>query len=327
VSISHSHDFLGEQHDRNARRTWLVIALTTAMMIVEIAAGTWFGSMALLADGWHMSTHAGALLISAAAYAYAKRHRGDPRFTYGTGKVGDLAAFTSAVVLALIAVLIAWESLQRLISPIPIDFSQALVVAVVGLAVNLVSAALLHHDHGHDHENAGHHHAHGEHDHGDQHAHEDHHDHHGRHGQGHHAHDTNLRAAYIHVLADALTSVLAIAALLAGKFFGWFWLDPAMGIVGALVIIHWSVGLMRTAAATLLDMVPGDNLVRGAKGRLEAAGARVVDLHVWRLGPGHIGVSAAVAAGQPRPVDDYKRMLAGLPGVSHVTVEVHRDAA
>lgn len=314
VSVPHTHDFLGEHHDRNARRTWLVIALTTTMMIVEIVAGTWFGSMALLADGWHMSTHAGALLISAVAYSYARRHRSDSRFSYGTGKVGDLAAFTSAVILALIALLIAWESLQRLVSPIPIDFTQALVVAGIGLVVNLASAVLLHHDHDHP----GRHH----HDHHDGHDHD-----HVHHGHGHHVHDTNLRAAYLHVIADALTSVLAIVALLAGKVFGWSWLDPAMGIVGALVIAHWAIGLMRTAAATLLDMVPGENLIRGAKGRLEAIGAKVVDLHIWRLGPGHIGVSAAVVAEHPRPVDDYKHALSELPGVSHVTVEVHRNVA
>jgi cation diffusion facilitator family transporter len=308
----HSHVFLGDQHDRNARRTWLVIALTASMMVAEIVAGILFGSMALLADGWHMSTHAGALLIAAAAYAFAKRHRDSPRFTFGTGKVGDLAAFTSAVVLALVALLIAWESLQRLIDPVPIDFTEAIAVAVIGLFVNLASAALLHQG-GHDL-------------HADDHGHAHHHDH-DEHARTHHHHDTNLRAAYLHVLADALTSVLAIVALVAGKFVGWAWLDPAMGIVGALVIAYWSQGLMRTAAATLLDMIPGENLVRGARSQLEATGAKVVDLHVWRLGPGHVGVTASVSTRQPRPVEDYRRALEQLPGVSHVTVEVHREAA
>jgi cation diffusion facilitator family transporter len=335
----HSHEFLGRDHDRNALRTWLVIALTTAMMIAEIVAGTLFGSMALLADGWHMSTHAGALLISALAYGYAKRHRNDPRFTYGTGKIGDLAAFTSAVALGLIALLIAWESLQRLVAPVPIDFTEAIVVATIGLVVNLASAVLLHqgdgHDHGHhshEHHRAsespqqagGHrsaHHAHGEtHRHGS-----DHHEH--DHGYGHHGHDTNLRAAYIHVLADALTSVLAIVALLAGLFLGWNWLDALSGLLGAIVIAHWSRGLMRTAAATLLDMTPGDNLVRGARSKLEGTGARIIDLHLWRLGPGHVGVTASVASLQPRSPDEYRRLLSDLPGVSHVTVEVQREAA
>jgi cation diffusion facilitator family transporter len=341
----HSHVFLGRDHDRNALRTWLVIALTTAMMVAEIVAGTLFGSMALLADGWHMSTHAGALLISAAAYGYAKRHRDNPRFTYGTGKVGDLAAFTSAVVLALVALLIAWESLQRLIAPVPIDFTDAIVVAVIGLAVNLASAALLHqgghgHDHHHHYDHDHHHVSHdghaepheqplhwvADHAHAGTHRHDS--GHHGHdHGHGHHGHDTNLRAAYFHVLADALTSVLAIAALLAGMFLGWNWLDALSGLVGALVIAHWSRGLMQTAAATLLDMTPGDNLVRGARSKLESAGARVVDLHLWRLGPGHVGVTASVASSEPRTPDEYRRLLTDLPGVSHVTVEVNRDAA
>jgi cation diffusion facilitator family transporter len=300
----HSHDFLGDDHDRNARRTWFVIALTTTMMVAEIAAGSWFGSMALLADGWHMSTHAGALLISAGAYAYAKRRQGDPRFTYGTGKVGDLAAYTSAIALALVAVLIAWESIQRLVSPVSIGFNEAIAVAVLGLLVNLASAALLHAgDHAHSHGGHTHHH----HDHS--------HDH-------HHGHDTNLRAAYLHVLADALTSVLAIVALLAGKFLGWDWLDPLMGVVGALVILHWSVGLIGTSASTLLDMVPDTALHAAARHQLEQAGAEVTDLHVWRLGPGHIGVSAAVTASAPRPVQEYRRLLDSLPGVSHVTIEV-----
>jgi cation diffusion facilitator family transporter len=303
----HSHNFLGQHHDRNARRTWLVIGLTTAMMVAEIIAGSWFGSMALLADGWHMSTHAGALLIAAAAYTYAARHCDDPRFTYGTGKMGDLAAFASAIILALIAVLIAWESAQRLISPVSIDFNEAIAVAVIGLVVNMVSALLLAHKH------PGNHHGH-DHDHYS-HAHCDHR-HHG------HGHDTNLRAAYLHVLADALTSVLAILALVSGKLLGWAWLDPAMGLLGALVILHWSRGLIRTAASTLLDMVPDADLRETAQERLEESGARVVDLHLWRLGPGHIGVSAAVATENPRPVHHYRDMLASLPGVSHVTVEV-----
>lgn len=224
---SHDHVFLGDNHERNERRTWFVIALTATMMVAEITAGTLFGSMALVADGWHMSTHAAAMLIAALAYLYARKNARNPRFTFGTGKFGDLAAFASAVVLALIAVLIGWESFVRLANPVPISFPQAIAVAVIGLAVNLVCAWLLRDDHSHH----GHHHD----------------DHHG------HGHDNNLRAAYLHVLADALTSVLAIFALLAGSIYGWLWLDPAMGIVGALVIAKWSWGLIRDAGGVLLD--------------------------------------------------------------------------
>ncbi len=228
---THQHAFLGARHDRHARRTWFVVALTALMMVVEIVGGTVFGSMALVADGWHMSTHAGALAIAGFAYHFARKHSDDPRFTFGTGKLGELAGFASAVMLALVALLIAYESAQRLLSPVSISFNEAIAIAIIGLAVNVVSALLLRedHDHHHDHE---------------------HHDHHHRHG------DTNLRAAYLHVLADALTSVLAIVGLLAARFYGWVWMDPAVGIVGAIVIASWSIGLIRSASATLLDMVP-----------------------------------------------------------------------
>jgi cation diffusion facilitator family transporter len=271
------------------------------MMVAEITAGWLFGSMALLADGWHMFTHAAALLISAGAYWYAKRHRRDRRFTYGTGKVGDLAAFTSAIVLALVAVLILWEAAWRLFSPVAIDFDEAISVALVGLAVNLVSAVLLQERHSHDHRH--------------------HHSHH-RHETHHHGHDTNLRSAYLHVIADALTSVLAILALLAGKLLGWSALDPLVGVVGALVILNWSRGLMRAASSTLLDMVPDAQLEHTARERLEGAGAEILDLHLWQLGPGHVGVSVALAATVARPAQEYRRLLESLPGVSHVTVEV-----
>ncbi|MGP3699928.1 CDF family Co(II)/Ni(II) efflux transporter DmeF, partial [Rhodobacter sp. NSM] len=227
--------FLGDNHERNERRTWIVIAITAAMMVIEITAGTIFGSMALVADGWHMSTHAGAMLIAALAYAYARKHARNPRFTFGTGKLGDLAGFASAVVLALIALLISWESLVRLYSPVAIDFSQAIAAAVAGLGVNLLCAWLLRDDHHHH----GHHH-HGPHHHDHDHDHDHDHRTHGGSGQ-----DNNLRAAYLHVLADALTSVLAIAALVLGGLYGWTWMDPAMGIVGGLVIARWSWGLIR----------------------------------------------------------------------------------
>lgn len=299
----HDHVFLGADHRRNERRTWLVVALTASMMVIEIFGGTIFGSMALVADGWHMSTHAAALTIAALAYRYASRHAHNAQFTFGTGKLGELAAFASAMILAVVAVLIGYESLIRLWQPIAISFDQALVIAVVGLVVNLGSAWLLHEGHG-DH-------------HGDAHQHHTHED-----GHTHH-HDHNLRAAYLHVLADALTSVLAIAALLAGRFYAWNWMDPAVGIVGALVIAHWSIGLMRASGAVLLDVVPDEQLAGEIKRRLEVGDDRLADLHLWRLGPGHIGLIVSIVSDAPREPDAYKARLTGLRGLSHVTVEVH----
>lgn len=300
----HSHAFLGRRHDENERRTWLVVALTAAMMVAEIVGGTIFGSMALVADGWHMSTHAGALAIAALAYRFARRHAQDERFGFGTGKLGDLAGYSSAIILAVIAVLIGYESAMRLLKPVLISFDQAIAIAVIGLGVNLASAWLLRDehvdgDHGHEHHDDAHH------------------------GHGHHHHDHNLRAAYLHVLADALTSVLAIAALLAGRLFGWVWMDPVMGVVGAVVIAHWSVGLLRSSGAVLLDTVPDGGLAAQLKRRLEQGTDRVADLHLWRLGPGHLGVVAAIVSDQPQAPDVYKARLAGFASLSHVTVEVH----
>ncbi|MDP8920481.1 MAG: CDF family Co(II)/Ni(II) efflux transporter DmeF [Pseudomonadota bacterium] len=307
----HEHVFLGEHHDRHERRTWLVVGLTAAMMVAEIVAGTIFGSMALVADGWHMSTHAAALAIAALAYRFARKHAHDPRFSFGTGKVGELAAFSSAIILALIALLIGYESLMRLMNPIPIQFGEATVVAVIGLAVNLASAWLLagdhHHGHGHKHD----------------HDHEDYHHGHTHGNQHHHGGDTNIRSAYLHVLADALTSVLAIVALLAGRFYGWSWLDPVMGVVGAVVIAQWSWGLIRTAGATLLDAVPDQTLARSVRERIEVGEDRVTDLHLWRLGPGHAGLIVAVVSDAPHSPEVYKQRLSGIKGLSHVTVEVH----
>jgi cation diffusion facilitator family transporter len=311
-SLRHEHVFLGDAHERNERRTWFVIALTATMMVVEIVAGTVYGSMALVADGWHMSTHAAAMLISALAYFYARRHARDPRFTFGTGKLGDLAGFASAIILALIALLIGWESLLRLANPVPIDFGQAIAVAVVGLVVNLASAWLLKDDHHH-----GHHHSH------------HHHDHDAHHGHHHHGHshasgrDNNLRAAYLHILADALTSVLAIVALLAGSAYGWLWLDPLMGIVGALVIARWSWGLIRDAGAILLDVVPeGEDLPDEIREALEGEGDRITDLHVWQVGPGHHAAIVSLATPAPKAPSTYKERLSHLHELSHVTVEV-----
>jgi cation diffusion facilitator family transporter len=311
--LAHDHVFLGADHQRNERRVWLVIALTASMMVAEIVAGTIYGSMALVADGWHMSTHAGAMLIAALAYTYSRRHARDPRFTFGTGKLGDLAGFASAIVLALIALLIGWESFVRLANPVAISFEQAIAVAVAGLLVNLLSAWLLRDDHGHHHHGHGHSHAHS-HDHGhDPHA----HDHHGR--------DNNLRAAYLHVLADALTSVLAIVALLLGRSYGWLWADPAMGIVGALVIVRWSWGLIRETGGVLIDAVPqGEGLAGDIRAALERGEDRITDLHVWQVGPGHHAAIVSIASPKPKAPSDYKVRLAHLGALSHVTVEVQQ---
>lgn len=300
----HDHVFLGDNHERNERRTWFVIALTTVMMIVEITAGTIYGSMALVADGWHMSTHAAAMLIAALAYLYARRNARNPRFTFGTGKVGDLAAFASAIVLALVALLIGWESVVRLANPIPISFPQAILVAVIGLIVNLVSAWLLREDHDHHHGHSHHH---------DQ-----------GHGHSHHGRDQNLRAAYLHVLADALTSVLAIVALIAGSLYGWIWLDPLMGIVGALVIARWSWGLMRDTAATMLDYRQADDpLEEKIRALVNETGGRIMDLHVWQLGPGHHAAIVALETNSAEKPETYRDKLTRHPSLSHVTVEVN----
>jgi cation diffusion facilitator family transporter len=308
----HPHVFLGAKHDRHERRTWFVVALTAAMMVAEIVGGTIFGSMAVVADGWHMSTHAGALAIAALAYRFARRHAHDPRFTFGTGKMGELAAFCSAVILALIAAAIGYEALTRLYAPVVIHFREAIALAVVGLAVNLVSAWLLFDE--------DHHHGTHAHDNHDQDDHEHAHDH-GHHH--HHAHDSNIRAAYVHVLADALTSVLAIIALSCGLVFGWVWMDPLMALVGVAVILSWSFGLMRSSGTVLLDMVPDRHLAGRIRKRLEVDGDRVSDLHLWRLGPGHAGLIAAVVSDRPQAPSFYKHRLEGIAGLSHVTIEVH----
>ena len=314
----HGHVFLGDRHDRHEFRTWCVVGLTAAMMLAEIVGGTLFGSMAVVADGWHMATHAGALGIAAFAYSFARRHARDPRFSFGTGKLGELAAFTSAICLALIALLIGYEAVSRLLEPVVIHFTEAIPLAAVGLLVNLASAWLLfdsgHHGyaHGDEDDHDDHHHAHHEH-----HRDHDHHHH-------HHDHDTNLRAAYVHVLADALTGVLAVVALSSGYLFGLVWMDPLMALVGVCVILSWSYGLLRAAGAVLLDMVPDRHLAGSIRQRLEVDGDRVCDLHLWRLGPGHTGVIAAVVSDRPQAPSAYKARLAGLAGLSHMTIEVHR---
>ncbi|HVW93359.1 MAG TPA: CDF family Co(II)/Ni(II) efflux transporter DmeF [Devosia sp.] len=394
----HSHVFLGSEHQSAERRTWAVIWLCAAMMAAEIGGGWLFGSIALIADGLHMSTHAGALLLAALAYRYARRHARDERFSFGTGKVGDLAGFTSAVVLVMIALLIGYESIARLFAPVPIDFGQAIPIAIVGLLVNIASAWLLsggaHHHHGHGRE-----HGHGEDetklieterglvrleifedgvpprfrlraveiaaldgapifvetarpdgtrqrfsmaDRGDflesvdeipePHAFTAELQIGGRayaavfeeHGHGHagHHHDNNMRAAIVHVMADAAVSVLVIAGLVLARAFGWTWMDPAAGIVGACVIASWSYGLIRDTGGILLDMTADRSLASDIRRLVERQGDTVSDLHVWRLGPGHLGAIVAVRTTEARDCDFYHRRLSALPGLSHVTVEV-----
>jgi cation diffusion facilitator family transporter len=288
----HDHVFLGSQHARNERRTWVVVTLTAIMMVGEIMVGWLSGSMALLADGWHMATHAVALGIAGLAYLFARQHAKSSRFSFSTGKFGDLAAFASAIILAMIAVQVAYESVVRLIHPVPIAYREAISVAVLGLAVNLLSAWLLRdtHDHGHSHE--------------------------------HHHHDNNLRAAYVHVLADAATSILAIAGLVVAMSAQWVWADPAVGFVGSIVIASWAYGLIRSSGAVLLDVSADKNLETVIRDRLETKGDRVTDLHVWQVGPGHRAAVISVVSDQPLAPADYKDRLSGLRGLSHVTIEV-----
>lgn len=302
----HSHVFLGEHHERNERKVWLVIALTTAMMFVEIIGGGIYGSMALVADGWHMSTHAGAMLIAALAYRFARHRANDSRFTFGTGKVGDLAGFSSAIILALISLFIGWESVIRLLNPTPINFINAIGVAVAGLAVNVICAWLLNDNHHHSHSDHHHHH----------HTHDDHH------------HDNNFRAAYVHVLADALTSILAIAALLVGRRYGWVWADPLMGVVGALVIAHWSWRLIKDSGSVLLDAAPQQmHLQEEIRAVIAPFCQSVGDLHVWQVGPGHFAAIISVQTDTARTPEFYKEKLAAIHELSHLSVEVHASSS
>ncbi len=302
----HSHVILGEAHERNERKTWFVIAICTTMMIAEIIGGLWFGSVALIADGLHMSTHAGALLIAALAYTYARRYAFDERLAFGTGKLGDLAAFTSAIALAMIALFIGYESVDRFLNPVPIAFNQAIPIAALGLGVNLLSAFLLRDDHDRHHGHA--------HDHDDDHAHVNDYFH----------RDHNLRAAFVHVMGDAAVSVLVIIGLVAGRQFGWVWMDPLMGLVATVVILSWSWTLVRSAGAVLLDACPDPALARKITARLEQHGDRLSDLHLWRVGPGHLAAIISLVSDDPNGPDFYKRRLSGLPGLSHVTIEVKR---
>jgi cation diffusion facilitator family transporter len=327
-TLAHSHVFLGHGHARNERRTWGVIALCTAMMAAEIVGGVLFGSIALVADGLHMSTHAAALLLAALAYRYARRHADDPRFCFGTGKLGDLAGFTSAVVLAMIALLIGYEAVLRLIAPVAVHFNEAIAIATLGLGVNVASVLMLGsgHDHAHAHAHRHHHgHAHDDdsHDHHHDHDHEDHdHDHHAPH-DAHTHRDHNLRAALVHVMADAAVSVLVIVGLLLGRFLGWVWMDPVAGLLGAIVIAAWSYALIRDTGGVLLDMTPDPDMAENIRMAIERDGDRLCDLHLWRLGPGHIGVIASIATAVPRAPAFYRARLAAFRSLSHVTIEVH----
>ncbi len=289
---AHDHVFLGAAHDENARRTLWVVMLTVVMMVAEIAAGYLTGSMALLADGFHMATHAGALGIAAAAYAYAKRHARSPRYSFGTGKVGDLGGFASALILALVALGIGVESVIRLLKPTEVQFGTATLIAVVGLVVNIISALLLGHGHSHEHD----------------------HEH-------HHGSDNNLKSAYVHVLADALTSVLAIAALLAGRYLGWVWLDPVMGIVGAIVIARWAWSLMGVTAGVLLDQTD-EHVAAEIRELVEQPGdARITDLHVWRVGPDAHAAIVSVLGQATTDADTLRERLKAVHEVSHLTIE------
>lgn len=291
----HTHRY-NTDDTRGERNTRRVIILTLSMMVIEISAGYLSGSMALLADGWHMGTHAAALGITAVAYHYARRHSDNPHYSFGTGKVGVLGGFASAVVLAVVALFMGVESIKRLIDPLPIQFNQAIAVAVIGLIVNVVSALLLQ---GRDHH--GHEHA----------SHKMHHDH-------------NLRAAYLHVIADALTSLLAIIALVSGKALGWVWMDPVMGIVGASIITKWSYGLLRDTGRILLDRDVNPEAIAEIKEVIESdADNRVSDIHVWRVGPHHLSVILSIVTHFPNPPEYYKNLLSDYDEISHVTVEVN----
>lgn len=304
-SWQHDHEF-SVINEKGEKRTQYVLILTAITMVVEIIAGSIYGSMALLADGWHMSTHVAAFLIAIFAYRYARKHANDPAFAFGTGKVNVLGGFASAIALAIVALVMLVESLHRIITPQTIHFNEAIVVACIGLLVNVVSALLLKDDHNHTH-----HHEHGHHD-------------------SHHHHDHNLRAAYLHVLADALTSMLAIIALVCGKLMGWNWLDPIMGIVGAIIITRWSYGLLKQSSPILLDASIAEDYQRDIKDAIENdADNRVSDIHIWKVGANHYAAIIALVTHQPNATQHYKNLLRDFHKLSHITIEVNvcHDAA
>ena len=297
-TVQHDHSFGQEVVREGERRTWWVILLTGFMMIVEIGGGVAFGSMALLADGLHMASHAAALSITILGYSYARRHAFDRRYSFGTGKVNALAGFTGALLLALFALAMVGESFGRLVSPVAISFDEAIAVAVVGFVVNGLSIYLLGVDHDHDHD----------------------HSHHGAHETVHQDH--NLRSAYLHVLADTLTSVLAIVALLSGKFLGYDWMDPVMGIFGSLLVARWSFGLFRTTGAVLLDEQAPEDLCEAMRTAVEGDGAVVTDLHVWSIGPGIYSAIVSLETENPGCAGRFREKVLADKRISHLTVEV-----
>jgi cation diffusion facilitator family transporter len=291
----HSHEF-SVKNDKGERRTQYVLILTVITMVVEIIAGSVYGSMALLADGWHMGTHVAAFVIALFAYSYARKHAHNPAYTFGTGKVNVLGGFASAIALAVVAVVMVVESLQRIVNPQAIHYSEAILVASIGLFINVVSAFLLKEDHSHDH-------------------HSDH---------NHHHQDHNLRAAYFHVLADAMTSVLAIVALVFGKFWGWNWLDPIMGIVGAIIIIRWSYGLIQQTSPILLDGSIDEAYQKAIKKTIENdSDNRIFDIHVWKVGANDYAAIIALVTHYPKSTEHYKRLLEKFDKLSHVTIDVN----
>jgi len=294
--LHHTHTF-SVVNQKGERRTLYVLVLTAVTMVIEIIAGSVFGSMALLADGWHMGTHVAAFLIAIFAYRFARKHIHDPAYTFGTGKVTVLGGFTSAVALAAVAVVMLAESLERIFSPHDIQFSEAIIVACIGLFVNIVSAFLLrdseHHDHGHDHGPT-------------------------------HAHDHNLRAAYIHVLTDAMTSVFAIAALLFGKYLGFTWLDPVMGIAGAVIIARWSWGLITQTGPILLDASIEEDTRESIRESIENdSDNRISDMHIWRVGVNHYAAVISLVTHYPKDAGYYKQLLREFPMLSHITIEIN----
>lgn len=297
--LKHSHRF-DEGNPAAERNTLRVAILTASMMVVEIAGGWYYNSMALMADGWHMSSHAVAMGLSLLAYIGARRYAQDPRFSFGTWKIEVLGGYTSAVLLVMIAVLMAYESVERLISPTTIFYDQAIAIAIVGLLVNLVSAWML---------KEGHPHAHGS----------------GGHAHGHH-HDLNLRSAYLHVLADAATSVLAIVALVSGKIWGWDWMDPMMGLVGAALVLIWASGLLRDTASVLLDAEMDEPVVEEIRDVIANSPVRaeIADLHVWRVGRGKYACIISLATDNEVSPDYFKEQLSIHEELVHISVEINR---
>lgn len=302
----HDHVFGQDNKRPGESRTLAVIVITAIMMVIEIVAGRLFGSMALLADGLHMASHAAALTITLLAYWFARRHAGSARFSFGTGKINALGGFSSAILLFLFALLMAWESVARLFIPVTIVYNQAILVAFIGLVVNGISVFILGGSGGINHDHHDHHHH--------EHEHHQHHDHH---------HDHNLKAAYLHVMADALTSLLAIFALLAAKYMGWIWMDPTMGIVGALLVGRWAIGLLRSTGDVLLDKQATGDIQKEVRQRLEKNGARVVDLHIWTIAPARYSIIVSLVSHNPEPPGYYKSLLPEALGIAHITVEVH----